>query len=203
MVEVKIFIASKYPVIRRGLRELLKSKSEYICIGESEYNKAALIAREAKMALAQILILDLAFDQRPLEVDLIKQLKKSNPLLKVIVLTTDRQDIYSLLSDHAAGYLSAEEIEEELIRAIQLVAQNHHYYSPQITDKVAHLFAQGGYLDPLSLLTEREEEVLKMRNKNMSTRQIACHFSISVSTVRTHMRNINRKLRPFGLELDS
>ena len=204
MNKIKIFIVSKYSVIRRGLRDLLKKKSDYICIGERDDHKVALIAREAKVLSAQILILDLAFVSEPLEANLIQQIKNNSPLVKIIVLTPPDKGIYYILENQAAGYVLITEIEEELIRAIKSVAQDRYYYSPQITDKMAqimHLFKNDDLTPkPLSLLTKREQQIFTIQNQGMSTRQIADHLNLAQSTVRCHIRNIKNKLRQFDFD---
>jgi DNA-binding NarL/FixJ family response regulator len=50
------------------------------------------------------------------------------------------------------------------------------------------------YLPEADILTAREAEVLQLLQEGMTNAQIAHHLSIGIETVRTHARNIYRKL---------
>lgn len=196
MGKIKIFIASQCCVIRRGLKDLLKSKGEYICIFSTPQDKMARISREVKMAEAEVLVLDLTFSTLARAAVLIRRMQKNHPKVKIIVLTQDQTDLGLLLRSSAAGYMSIFEIEQQLSAAINLVMQGSTFYSPQIVHKMVQLLTNNSAfcLSSQILLTDREFEVFSLRNENMSAKEISLQLEIKVSTVRTHLRNINRKL---------
>ena len=201
---MNVFIASNYSIIIKGLQDLLKNNRLTIYARQITYSKPAQIIREIKRISPQILILDLAFSKEPAE-NLIQQLKSHYPSLKIIVLMHDQKDIYSIINSGANAHILAEEINEELVRAIEFITKKEAcYYSPIIVNLMASILHRNHYLvqkegtkkaeDLNQILTQREQQIFSMREKNIPIKQIARHFKISPSTVYTHLTNIDRKL---------
>lgn len=165
-------------------------------VGESDCQKMALIMREVKTKKAQVLILDLDQSDRHLSNEFIQQLNQNNPSLKIILLIHNQEEIYWLLNSSINGCLLTSEDEKELIRAIKWVMQDKEYYSPQIAIFLAEAYKEKGQnrSDYYDGLTERESEIAFLVCQKKSNREIAHQLTIKVSTVRSHIRNINAKL---------
>src|SRR4029078_1043030 len=73
-----------------------------------------------------------------------RQLKRTQPEIKVIVLTTfdDDEDVFEGLRAGAVGYLLKEVSSEQLVEAIRAVARSTAFLQPAITGKVIAEFAR-------------------------------------------------------------
>lgn len=78
-----------------------------------------------------------------------------------------------------------------VIKALEVMARGGIYVDPALQDPRAQ---RGGHGAPLQPLTEREVEVLQAVVDGLNTEQIAARLFIAPDTVKTHLRNLLRKL---------
>jgi DNA-binding NarL/FixJ family response regulator len=102
-----------------------------------------------------------------------------------------------MLRAGALGYILKECLFDELVQGIRVVAGGNIYLSPRITDVVVDDYK--GRLSktadtPLSILTNREHEVLQLLAEGKSTKQIALELHVSVKTIEANRRQIMEKL---------
>jgi DNA-binding NarL/FixJ family response regulator len=120
--------------------------------------------------------------------------------VKVIMLTTFDLDeyVYRALRAGASGFLLKDVEPAELIYAIRAVARGEALLAPSVTRRLITEFAARTVrvqpsLD-ISLLTEREREVLLLVTSGMSNDEIAARLVISPATAKTHISRILTKL---------
>lgn len=120
------------------------------------------------------------------------QLHQSHPQTRIVVLANrpTAAECNQMLSFGATACLSKETEARDIINAIHLASRGMH---------VLPRSAAAGGVDSLNiqgsdLLTPREAEVLELLQNGSTNAQIAHRLSIGVETVRTHARNIYRKL---------
>jgi DNA-binding NarL/FixJ family response regulator len=120
------------------------------------------------------------------------QLHQSHPQTRIVVLANrpTAAECNQMLSFGATACLSKETEARDIINAIHLASRGMH---------VLPRSAAAGGVDTLNiqgsdLLTPREAEVLELLQDGATNAQIAHRLSIGVETVRTHARNIYRKL---------
>lgn len=130
-------------------------------------------------------------------VDCTRQLKELFPALSILILTVyeDNERIFSALKAGANGYLLKRADPADILRAIQDVRLGGAPMSNQIARRVVQSF-QENPADTAKVegLTRREEEILQDLAKGYSTKEIADRQSVSVNTVRTHLKHIYDKL---------
>jgi DNA-binding NarL/FixJ family response regulator len=121
------------------------------------------------------------------------QLHQGYPDTRIVVLANrpTSAECNQMLSFGATACLSKETEARDIINAIHLASRGMHV--------LPRSAASGGGVDSLNLqgsdlLTPREAEVLEMLQDGSTNAQIAHQLSIGVETVRTHARNIYRKL---------
>ena len=132
--------------------------------------------------------------------DLIKEIRKNYPDLKIIYLTLLRgtRYVHKLQKYNIQGYVLKNAPVEELIAAINTVAEGKTYFSREIDiagheeDHKSTIIVNESKVD--EILTRREIEVLKMVCHEYSSADIAAKLFLSVSTVDTHRKNIMIKL---------
>src|SRR5690348_7823819 len=118
----------------------------------------------------------------------------------VIILTTFDLDeyVYAGLRAGAAGFLLKDSLDDDLRQAVRAVADGHSVAAPTVTRRlIQHFVATGPRatdLAPLSTLTARERDVLKLIADGLSNQEIAGRLTISEGTVKTHVSRILAKL---------
>jgi DNA-binding NarL/FixJ family response regulator len=130
-------------------------------------------------------------------VDCTRRLKELCPSVQILILTVyeDNDRIFGALKAGASGYLLKRADPADILDAIQDVRQGGSPMSSQIARRVVQSFHES-VPDPQKKesLSQREEEILQQLSKGYSTKEIADRSSISVNTVRSHLRHIYEKL---------
>ena len=113
----------------------------------------------------------------------------------VVSAYEDYERIYSAILAGAVGYLGKVYVEGGLAQAIREAAAGGSPMSSPIARKVLQAFHTVVRSDmPVGKLSQRELEILHILATGRSYKDIASSLFISVETVRTHIRNIYRKL---------
>ncbi len=195
--QYRIVIAEDHTILREGLRSLLCSDPEFDVVGEAEDGRDAIRCVEALSP--DLVLMDLSMP-RMNGLDAIKEIKKQNPEIKIIVLTVHKTEEYILatLQAGADGYLLKDATHSELVMAIKNVIAGKRYLSPGISEKVIEGYLEGRRtLKPKSswdTLTQREREILKLIAEGYKNKEVADYLYISLKTVEKHRSNLMRKL---------
>ncbi|MEM6722420.1 MAG: response regulator transcription factor [Bacteroidota bacterium] len=122
----------------------------------------------------------------------VRRLKPNFPDLDFIMLTINQDDdsIFDALRAGASGYLLKDTPPTELLRSIREVVKGGAPMSASIAIRVVQSFRQFSE----SPLSDRETEILKLLCEGQNYRSIADLLFVSPHTIRTHIKNIYRKL---------
>ena len=125
----------------------------------------------------------------------IYQLHSSHPETRIVVLANrpTATEANQILSFGATACISKETQGRDIINAIHLASRGMRVL-PRQTSTPSEPLERFDYLAEADILTGREAEVLQLLQEGMSNAQIAHALSIGIETVRTHARNIYRKL---------
>jgi len=195
-MKTKIILADDHKILRDGLRSLIEKQQELELIGEAENGLTAVqLACELK---PDVVIMDITMpDINGIEAT--KQIIAKTPGVKVIALSmhSDKRFIAGMFKAGASGYLLKESAFEEMVKAISVVTSNDIYISPDIagiviTDYVNHLSMKTQ--SKISLLSNREYEVLILIIEGENMKQVASNLNISIKTVEIHRKHIMEKL---------
>ena len=121
------------------------------------------------------------------------ELHEAYPETRIVVLANrpTAAECNQMLSFGATACLSKETEARDIINAIHLASRGMHVLPRAAAAQ--SLDGRAGLHGP-DLLTPREADVLELLQEGMTNAQIALALSIGVETVRTHARNIYRKL---------
>ncbi len=131
-------------------------------------------------------------------IECIRRLKMIHPKMECMVLTVyDKPEtVFEALKAGAISYLLKSTPSEKIIEAIEEVGRGGSPISSQIARMVINAFAvkekTNEYFQELS---RREQEILEELSKGYRYKEIADKLSVSIETVRTHIRNIYIKLQ--------
>ncbi len=180
--------------VRESFAEWLGNAPGLRCVGTHATAEEALINLPAEAP--DVVLMDINLPGMN-GIQCVSRLKDLLPNLLVLMLTTyDQGDlIFDSLRAGANGYLLRNMPREELVKAVQQVHAGGAPMSLQVARKVISFFHRAGNSSPeLQQLTQRELEILKQLAKGYLYKEIADHFGISISTVRTHVSAVYEKL---------
>ena len=124
--------------------------------------------------------------------------KEKHPEMDVIMLTVhdDNQRIFDALQAGASGYLLKNASPDDLCRAIFEVRAGGAPRSAEIARLVVEAFHRpaGNEASQAFNLSKRETEIVQLVAKGLANKEIAADLSISVETVRVHLKHIYEKL---------
>ena len=127
----------------------------------------------------------------------VRTIKSNFPHIQVLMFTVfeDDEKIFEAIRSGASGYLLKKTSPQQIIAAIHELHQGGAPMSASIARKVIHSFQAPSFQSLKEYeLTPREMEVLYSLVDGLSYKKIADKYSISISTVQTHISNVYQKL---------
>lgn len=196
-MKIRVLIADDHGVVRKGLRLLLEQYREIQVVGEAANGRD--VVRLASELIPDVVLMDVAM---PLlnGIDAAEQIRRADSRVGVVILTMHADEGYLLraLSVGVKGYLLKESAEQDLLRAVQTVAQGKPFFSPAITatllEDYMRVLKQEGLSDSFELLTNREKEILQLLAEGKSNKDVANLLDVGLSTVESHRTNLMQKL---------
>src|SRR5262249_52961717 len=115
---IRVFIADDHAILRDGLRQVLSAAPDILVTGEARDRLQALRALEH--TACEVLLLDLSLPVLS-GAEVLRRLRASRPDLRVLILSMYSEEQYAgrLLAAGAAGYLSKDRPQEDLLAAIR------------------------------------------------------------------------------------
>lgn len=195
--EVTVLIADDHGVVREGLRTLLERDGIRV-VGEATTGREAVaLARELN---PRVVLLDIRLPDGD-GLQALATIKAAQPWISVIMLTiyTNPGYLSRAVASGAAGYLSKEIDPARIPWAVRAAAGGE-----ELLDRTSLLAAltaaaqteQPATTDalPLEDLTERETTILRLIAEGLDNEAITETLVVSLSTVKTHVNHIFRKL---------
>ena len=193
----KVVIAEDHTILREGLKALLSSDPELVVCGEAENGKDAI--NMVQRLNPDIILMDLSMPKIH-GLEAIREIRKTSPSTKVLVLTVHDNEEYisATLRSGASGYVLKNDSYEELLASIKTVLRGKSYLSPAISQKVIQGYLDGKKGEDIrtgyETLTSRERETLKLIAEGVRNRDIAEFMGISSKTAEKHRSNLMKKL---------
>jgi two-component system invasion response regulator UvrY len=190
---MKILLTDDHAVVRQGLRLILADHFKKAVFAE---------ARNATEALNRIMkenwdvmVLDITMPGRS-GLEVLREVKRLRPKLPVLVLSMHPEDQFAvrMLKAGAAGYLTKESADVELVGAIKKVVAGGRYISPSLAERMASYLTIDVQKAPHERLSDREFLVLRMIGSGKAVSQIARELSLSVKTISTYRARLLGKM---------
>lgn len=198
---IGILIVDDQSLIRAGFSALLGAESDMEVLGQASNGVQAVA--QARARKPDIVLMDIRMPQGD-GITAAEAIAADENLghTRIIMLTTFELDDYILASIRAgaSGFLVKDTEPEELIHAVRTVASGDSLLSPSVTRKLlAQVAATPSPVVPrpdtaLSVLTEREREVLVLVGSGMSNAEIAGQLFITPLTAKTHVSRVIGKM---------
>ena len=130
-------------------------------------------------------------------IEVLKEMKEKESPIKVLILTVHNELEYltQAVDIGVDGYILKDSESSELKKAIQSVLEGENYIQPSLIPALNNqLVNRDIEKDKISLLTNRELEVLIQVANGMFNKEIATNLNISERTVKNHISNIFKKI---------
>jgi DNA-binding NarL/FixJ family response regulator len=196
-----VLIVDDQPLQRYGFRILLESVPETEVAGEAAHGAEAV--RKAAELRPDVVLMDVRMPGMD-GIEATRRIVESGGRSRILVLTTFDLDeyVHAALRAGASGFLLKDARPEELLSGIRAVAAGDAVIAPALTRRLLDEYARhvpAAPNDPaedprLKSLTEREHEILVAIGKGWTNGEIAAHFVVSESTVKTHVGRVLAKI---------
>jgi DNA-binding NarL/FixJ family response regulator len=193
---MRIFLADDHPLLRTGLRLSLNQEKDIEIIGEAGDGFSAVEKIQADPPDVALIDVDMPGMSG---IGAIRILCKAIPALKILVLSTynDENYIRDAMQAGADGYVLKNVGISELVRIIKGFYEGQPIVSPYLVNLTLGLEAE--QKDSKNIkgpgLTQREKEILKLITEGKGNKEISVSLCISLETVKSHTKNIYKKLK--------
>jgi DNA-binding NarL/FixJ family response regulator len=200
MSRIRMLLVDDHILFREGLAGIIALQPDMEVIGEASDGLEAIVkAEELKPDLVLMDIKMPGVDG----LEATRQVKLKLPDTRVVMLTVrdDDEQLFEAIKNGAQGYLLKNIRSRELLEMLRGAMQDEAAISPHLAGRMLEEFRRLSRAAPPDLeeeqhqLTQREQEVLSLVAQGMADKEIAEALSISMHTVKTHLRNILSKLQ--------
>ena len=185
MKKISLLIADDHEVVRAGLSTIFGFQNDFDVVGSAVNGEEAV--RLAKRLKPDVVIMDLVMPVKD-GVDATREIVATVPMTRVLILTTfaTSADLQRALDAGAAGAVSKDAPNRELVAAIRAVARGERAVSSDIENQLAAA--------DMPVLTDRQREILEALTRGLSNLDIAKMCGISEDGVKAHMKTLFAKL---------
>jgi DNA-binding NarL/FixJ family response regulator len=196
---VRVLIADDHPLVREGLKSVLR-RQDIEVVGEASTGRQAVEA--AERLNPDVAILDIRMpDMDGLQA--LAAIKKSTPTVSVLMLTSyeDKEYLLKAVLGGAAGYLLKGSSSRDLVGFVRRIADGESIIDTGSMARVldsaageaeAPSVAADRLIEPLS---GRETAILRGLTRGLKNQELAVLLEVKETTVKTHIRHLFRKLR--------
>jgi DNA-binding NarL/FixJ family response regulator len=195
--ELRTIVVDDDPLVRRLIRDTLQ-RADLTVIAEATNGREAV--ELALFYRPDVVVMDYMMPDMD-GIEATRRIYEKDPAIKVVLLTGAGDPELGLrgLRAGAAGYLSKEVELEALPRALRGTLRGEAAISRELAMRLVEQYrsapSAGAGLRPVrSRLTDREWEVLDLLSTGATTDDIAKELVLSPETVRSHLKNLYRKL---------
>jgi len=203
---IKVFLVDDHEIFRNGLKQLVDSEPDMEVVGEAGDGETAL--ETLRSTSADVIIMDIRMPGIN-GVETSQMLLKREPQTRIVFFSLyDNPDYVSrALEMGASGYILKDTSNKIFLSAIRTVHQGRFYFIGDVTDVLVKKYidlqkergSKPGAATGIAL-SKREEQILRMINKNLSNKEIAESLLVSVRTIEAHRLNILRKFQANNIE---
>lgn len=169
--------------------EKINSLSNFRCVKTFESTEDFL----SSSFIPSIIILDLVMPKLN-GIESIKIIHDKYPNTKIVInsIKEDLNIIISVLKEGAVGYLDKFNFNIHIENVLLTVDNDEAYISPKITKRLLSYFNESKII--MDSFTNREKDIADGILQGLSYKLVADKYSISIDTVRMHIKNIYKKL---------
>jgi DNA-binding NarL/FixJ family response regulator len=194
--EARILLADDHALVRRGVRLILDASPGLRVVAEaSDGAEAVALTRASEIDLV---IMDVAMP-RMTGLQAAREItsREAHPYILMLSMFDNEQYFFEALKAGASGYVLKSVVDHDLVKACHAAVRGESFLYPGVESTLVRSYLERiarGEAIPTSVLTAREDEVVKLIAEGHSSKEIAQALVISVKTVERHRANILEKL---------
>lgn len=190
---MKVLIADDHPVVRKGLKDILRVSLGEVAFGEVSTAKDAIA--ESKGHEWDLIVLDISMPGGS-GLDVIRHIRQHRPKTPVLVFSMHPESQFGMraIRAGASSYLSKDSSIEELLKAVRKLLEGGRYIPRALAEELAfHLdsnFAKPAHEN----LNDREYQIMRMLASGKKLKEISKAMSLSTKTVSICRQHILEKM---------
>ena len=191
--DTRIFLVEDHPVMRLGLKMMLKERGFIMC-GEAASESEAKELLPA--AQADIAIFDLSLNGDT-AFAMMSAMRHMLPNVAMIVYSMHDAPLFveNALSIGVNAYVTKADPVETLVEAIESVLKGKQYLGPTLAKTLEErIYLQSGSELAIKQLSDREMEVLTLLGRGFGHGEIAQQLTVGVRTIETYLARLREKL---------
>ncbi|MEN9645827.1 MAG: hypothetical protein RL238_2496 [Actinomycetota bacterium] len=188
---IRVLVVDDHVIVRNGLAQLLATTDEFELVGAAGDGREAL---ELLPALRpDVVLMDLSMPGMD-GVEATQRISAEHPGVKIVILSSfsEHQRVLAALDAGAEGYVLKHADPEQILAAIDAVHRGGAPIDPQVARVL--LDVKRNAPTARGVLTDREEEVLRLVQSGLANKQIGRQLGISERTVKAHLTKIFQTL---------
>ncbi len=191
---IRVIVADDHPILRAGMVSVLNASDDLRVVAEA--GNGAEVLRAMRDVAFDVLLLDVSMPGKS-GLDLMRQIRKDNPRLPILIVSSFPEDQYALRSIKAgaSGYITKMSAPGELVSAVRTVSNGRKFITPALAEMLADHVERPDSGTPHESLSDREFQTLKMIAAGHSLTEIAEVLCISVKTVSVYRSRLLEKMR--------
>lgn len=191
-MSIKVLVADDHSLLRESVTRAVASSEAFEVVGEAaDGGEAVDLVRRLD---PDIVLLDITMPGID-GIEAATRIRQLFPDVRIVMLTMheDEANIRAAMSVNVDGYVSKSCHLEELLEALDAVAAGGSYLASGVANRVMQM-AAGRSTNPVSTLTRRELEVLRLLALGGRPASIASKLHLSIKTVKNHLTTVYAKL---------
>jgi DNA-binding NarL/FixJ family response regulator len=190
---IRILIVDDHPVVREGLIAILGDEPDFAVCGQAGTATEAIA--EAARLRPDVIVLDVRLPGAT-GVEVCAELGERLPGTRVVMLTSFPNDgvMMNAFAAGARGFVLKESDPAVIRQAVRTVSDGATFADPKVAAKLVALAARGRRAKGPFDLTMQEMRVLELLPRGLTNHEIGDRLGIGENTVKTHLRNLMRKL---------
>ena len=205
MSKLRVIVVDDHPMFRQGIVDVINSEPDMDVVGEASDGLEALV--KARQLRPDIILMDISMPGCD-GLEGARMILREQPDVRIVMLTARDEDekLFEAIKSGAKGYLLKTVRRRQLVTMLRAVQHGEAAITPALAARMMSEFRRIAMFAPasevhetpnetMSLLTRRQREVLQLVAQGYSDKEIADQLTISVYTVKAHMRTILNKLQ--------
>ncbi len=199
MQRIRLLLVDDHALFREGLSGIFKTQPDFEVVGEASDGLEALVM--ARELAPDLILMDISMPGGD-GLETMRQIKQEMPAVTVVMLTVcdEGHKVFEAIRDGAQGYLLKSMHSQEMLKLLRGAVRGEAALTPALAGLMLGEFHRYARIDRPSAedtadaLTCREQEVLRLAAQGATDKEIADALTLSLHTVKSHMRNILSKL---------